>query len=795
LKAFGIDARTNGVLLVSGGKNEANYALSQANSTNGTWTVYVKDNSADAATWEQDPVAFVFIPKTNTNVISGKFQGDGTRLIYSGPTPRWTVTNLSAGVWRLSIPGQTPASGVLIVSPEGGQSQNQDNILSYQASGTNWIIQSRDLPSSPPALQAVTQPVASFVFIPAATTISLVAPVTDATNVAVPSVLQIAVSNTVSTNLTIEWYGRPVSEPGPDFTLVALPDTQYYSAERFGGLKEMFIAQTEWIISHRVLRNIAYVAHLGDISDSGDIKSGVANTTEWRNATNAMYRLEDPSRTLLSAGIPYGMAVGNHDEEPIGTADGTTLFFNQYFGVPHFNGRSYYGGYYSTNNDNHFDLFSAGGLDFVVLYFKFDTNPSPAVLQWGNDILRTNANRRAIVVTHNFGNTEIPLTFSAQGTAIYEALKTNKNVFLMLAGHVTGEGQRVDTYNGNVVRTFVSDYQGWTNGGNGYMRLMEFSPRRNQVVVQTYSPWIDTYQTDADSEFFFDYDMQKAPVAFQLIGTRSNALSGSNVSVTWSNRAANSLYEWYVVVKDSSGNTTTGPIWRFTAGNGSPVVTNRTITIVGDTSTNITLFASDPNGEPVTFVLNALPDHGLISGFNANTGPLTYQPAHGFRGADQLLFSAGDRAASSIIATVTLNVIAPADTNSNGIPDTWEAKYRVTNANADPDGDGQSNYREYLANTNPTNAASVLRLTSAVADQNGNITLQWPSVGATRYRVQVSNGASNASFGSAFIDLVRPAALEIDAASADSPSTATFVDTLTGAATNKARYYRLKVVP
>ncbi len=76
LTSLGIDSQTDGVLLVTHGGNEDNYALSQVNS-DGTWTVYIKDNGTDSSAHEQDPLAFVFVPKTNTTVISGRFRGDG----------------------------------------------------------------------------------------------------------------------------------------------------------------------------------------------------------------------------------------------------------------------------------------------------------------------------------------------------------------------------------------------------------------------------------------------------------------------------------------------------------------------------------------------------------------------------------------------------------------------------------------------------------------------------------------------------------------------------------------------
>lgn len=801
LTSLGINSQTDGVLLVTGGKNEDNYALSKVN-TDGTWTLYVKDNGSNSDSYEQDPVAFVFIPKTNTTVISGRFRSDGAPLLFSGSTPAFNVTNTATGTWRLKIPGYSPSNGVLIISAEGGFSQNQDNIVSYEPNGDGWIIQSRDLPGNPPGLQTPDsgfQPVASFVFIPAGTTATLVSPLDNAENTASSPQLQVNVSNTAPGNLTVKFFGREApTNPNDDFMIVALPDTQYYTAERFGGRKEMFYSQTEWIINHRESKNIAYVAQLGDISDQGDVKSSVANTVEWKNATNAMYRLENPIRTLLEDGIPYGVAVGNHDSEPNGAAAGTTIFYNQYFGVQHFADKSYYAGHYSTNSDNHFDFFSAGGMDFIALYFEYDTNTTAASLDWGDQVLATNQNRRAIIITHSFGNTATPVRFSAQGAAIYNKLKHHTNVFMMLAGHVTGAGSREDTYNGNTIRTFVSDYQGWTNGGNGFMRLMTFSPKNNQVVVQTYSPWVNEYRTESIHEFFFDYNMATVGGSpFAPIGSISNVPPGSLASIAWPARQYNTAYDWYVVVTDPSGNTTTSQTWRFTtATNSAPTANSQFWSVVGDSPTNFVLTASDANNDPLTFQMDSLPAHGLNKNFDSATGAFTYLPAHGYRGFDQFSYHASDGTDSSSTVTFNMQVVSPPDANTNGIPDDWENKFSITDPNADNDGDGQNNLEEFFANTNPTNAASVLYISDASRGTNGHVTLTWPSVGGTRYRIQFSEGETNGSFNGIFTDIERPLEAEMDPASYGASSTQTFVDdfTLSGGATNRARYYRVKIV-
>ncbi len=66
-----------------------------------------------------------------------------------------------------------------------------------------------------------------------------------------------------------------------------------------------------------------------------------------------------------------------------------------------------------------------------------------------------------------------------------------------------------------------------------------------------------------------------------------------------------------------------------------------------------------------------------------------------------------------------LNLQRIVDTDLNGLPDWWEQTYfgqlTGTPPNTDADHDGLSNLSEWLAGTNPTNAASTLRLTATVA--------------------------------------------------------------------------------
>lgn len=300
--------------------------------------------------------------------------------------------------------------------------------------------------------------------------------------------------------------GSPaIVKPG-DFSIAVIPDTQYYLAQaQLGGNFDMFKAQIEWIRKNQVKENIAYVAHMGDITEHGD--NPVTQAAEWYLAKTALYGLESP------VSIPYGLTIGNHDQFPSQyPVTGTTNGYNKYFGVKHFEGRPYYGGHYGENNDSHFDKFTAGGVDFITLFLEFDAhNEDQANLfAWANRVLKENASRKAIVISHSIlfynpvkGMNTPQAPFNAEGKAIYEALKANPNLFMMLCGHVgaNGEGYRSDVYNGHTIQTFLNDYQSRPNGGNGLMRLYKFSVKKNEISVQTFSPYAQLKETDADSQF------------------------------------------------------------------------------------------------------------------------------------------------------------------------------------------------------------------------------------------------------------------------------------------------------
>ncbi len=87
--------------------------------------------------------------------------------------------------------------------------------------------------------------------------------------------------------------------------------------------------------------------------------------------------------------------------------------------------------------------------------------------------------------------------------------------------------------------------------------------------------------------------------------------------------------------------------------------------------------------------------------------------------------------------TWVTNVMNPTgDLDGDGIPNYWEQRYGTSTglvASADNDSDGFSNYREYLADTNPTNSASFFAIDAFVALANQTVTF----LGSTARQYQV----------------------------------------------------------
>ena len=128
---------------------------------------------------------------------------------------------------------------------------------------------------------------------------------------------------------------------------------------------------------------------------------------------------------------------------------------------------------------------------------------------------------------------------------------------------------------------------------------------------------------------------------------------------------------------------------------------------------------------------------------------------------------------------------ASLDYNFDGLDDAFQRTYfpLFTSAqaapNADPDGDGLSNTGEYVAGTNPTNAASVLKMLS-VSNAPGGAAVRWQSVAGKKYQVSSRTNLVTASWQTNGAPVL------------GGSSTALYLD---ATATNGIRFYRVQVLP
>ncbi|MCL5742908.1 MAG: metallophosphoesterase [Acidobacteria bacterium] len=295
----------------------------------------------------------------------------------------------------------------------------------------------------------------------------------------------------------------PASGDRDAFSIIALPDTQLYSET----YPRIFEAQTSWIKRNRSREHIAFVTHLGDI-----VQNGGRNPTEWKRARRAMY--------LLDGVVPWGVDIGNHDYDRPNDPQGAAQTFLASFGPAHFRGRAWYGGS-STNGLNCFQLVSIGHTRLVILHLEADI--PDAAIGWAEAVLKRHPDRQAIISTHIYLDDRSHARtgkayFRPQGNSgelIWQKLvRKQPQIFMVLCGHwgeAGGEWHQISTNDaGHPVLEVLSDYQRRNHGGDGWLRILKFLPRKQEIHVRTYSPTLNRYATGKQGHFTLPWHRKPA---------------------------------------------------------------------------------------------------------------------------------------------------------------------------------------------------------------------------------------------------------------------------------------------
>ncbi|MBZ2197886.1 LPXTG cell wall anchor domain-containing protein [Occultella gossypii] len=394
-----------------------------------------------------------------------------------------------------------------------------------------------------------------------------------------------------------------------DFSLAWTTDTQFLAqgatTATDPAVQQLWEAgyrdQIDWIIENADERKIAYVAHTGDVNQNWHGNPNYEQAVREYEFTSAMQAILDDS------GIPNGVLAGNHDNL-VGAETGPDSLFNTYFGPERYEATSaawenasYGGPWRPDDNLNHYDLFTAGGVDFVVVQLSYGVDAEE--IAWANEVLASYADRNAIVLTHAYLGTGANADgtaagYSVDGQAVFSGIiEPNSNVVLAFGGHVHGIGTnvlaRVGEQSGGVVE-MLADYQAYQvpaellgvpgqgdqNGGEtfrgigGFLRLLQFDVAEGLMTVDTYSPFLDNHgasEFHPDGRFNEAADEFTVPVDLATRLTRVNTESiavlatggepigaatvapGETATVAWSGLTPDTTYSWYAIARPTSG--------------------------------------------------------------------------------------------------------------------------------------------------------------------------------------------------------------------------------------------------
>lgn len=295
-------------------------------------------------------------------------------------------------------------------------------------------------------------------------------------------------------------------------TFVLLPDPQNYT--KYKTNQPIFELMTRWVESQIEPLNILGVICTGDLVEQNDLvtvdgKNGdQTGRQQWQAASRAFEVLDNK--------VPYMIMEGNHD---IGykSAEYRDTHFPEYFRVerndtwakhlvevfPDAQGRPA-----MTNALFEFDVPHWGKVLFITTEFT----PRDEVLEWAKERAASEkyADHLVVFMTHSYLRSNgsriekesYKATPANYGEDIWQKLiYPSKNIRLVLCGHycLIGDyeanvGQRTDKNSvGKSVFQMMFNAQtaggGWQgNGGDGWLRLLEFMPDGKTIRVQTYSP-------------------------------------------------------------------------------------------------------------------------------------------------------------------------------------------------------------------------------------------------------------------------------------------------------------------
>jgi len=315
------------------------------------------------------------------------------------------------------------------------------------------------------------------------------------------------------------------------FSMVVLPDPQSYN--KFDINQPIFELMTAWTADNIDKLNMKTVLCTGDLVEQNeilvpDVKNGnQTSEQQWQAASRAFSRLDNK--------LPYVVCTGNHDygyisaevrhsnlkkyfmpERNLSWRKSLIAVANNYEGVPTLENAAY-----------ELDTETWGKLMVLSLEFA----PRDEVLEWAKKIVESEKYKehKVIVLTHSYiasngsliEKENYKITPANYGKAIWEKLiYPSTNIKMVVCGHICS----IAPYEKNVSFSTNKNSSGkavaqmmfnaqtadgfWNgNGGDGWLRILEFLPDGKTIKVKTFSPLFGISPLTADKAWRTDsYD-------------------------------------------------------------------------------------------------------------------------------------------------------------------------------------------------------------------------------------------------------------------------------------------------
>ena len=327
----------------------------------------------------------------------------------------------------------------------------------------------------------------------------------------------------------------PTLEDNNSFSMIFLSDPQSYS--KFGLNQPLFELQTAWTALVRNRLNVKAALISGDFVEQNDkddpyvngrIDASAQNQMDQRNGDQtSQQQWESVSRALerLDNVLPYVPCQGNHDCGPLAAEDRRSEMPKYIYPERNMMNENHlvdmctnYQGK-KTMENSAFEFHTDTWGDLLVIGFEFA--PRDEVLNWTKQLIESDKykNHRVIIFTHSFLNEEGE-QYTTEGYTLQprnwakdvwnKLIYNSKNIVMVLCGHAgspTTMKSTVDATDYSCTVSFRTDTAAdgreipqmmfnaqcadgswYGNGGDGWIRILEFKPDGQTIGVKTFSP-------------------------------------------------------------------------------------------------------------------------------------------------------------------------------------------------------------------------------------------------------------------------------------------------------------------